>query len=166
MHRLHAPTSIALAGLVATAMIGCGDLKRLNTAAVLDVPPKHRDKNLFVQDIKTCYAYPVRDWFEPLLLPQAAWNSDPDGDPPTGSFLADRDPALLTPTRTAAGPCTQPPPQQPFTFKQIRHKDHRLSFFGKDVAGRRFLVKIDRQDYPETASAAEIIATRLVWAMG
>jgi len=145
---------------------GCADLRRQNTADLLEIPTKTHHDHHVMQVLKTSYFYPVRDWVERPLTGSEAWNVRANGSVPDGSFYTDRDLGSLSPADLARGPCTEVPPQPPFTVDKFSRRGPRTTFFGTDSLDRRYLFKLDHADWPELASGAEIIASRLVWALG
>ena len=152
-------------------MVGCADLRRVNTTATVGDSPETRKEPYFVGVLKSSYFYPVRDLFEPLLVEsetgnRGAWNVESDGSVPDGSFYTNRDIASLSPDQIAAGPCTQPPPKPPFAVKAFNRRGLRPTFCGTDAFGRKYFFKVDHADWPELASGAEIIGTRILWALG
>lgn len=169
MRRIHRLTRLAV--IFSLALSGCAELRYYNTAAVIDRPPKVTHEGRFLLTLKTCYFYPVRDWLTLSWLGRAvlgdpAWNLRPDGSVPAGSFYTNRQIASLSPAELIRGPCTGPPPKPPFVIKNFRHRGKRPSFLGTDQTGRTFLFKCDHADWPELATSAEIIATRIFWALG
>jgi len=163
-----------VAGLVAVASLlapGCAELRQTNTTSEVGDSPKTRKEPYFVGVLKSSYFYPVRDWFEPLLVKgpagaRGAWDVEPGGSVPDGSFYTNRDTSSRSPDEVAAGPCTQRPPKPPFAVKSFRRRGLRPTFFGTDAFGRRYFFKVDHADWPELASGAEIIGTRILWALG
>jgi len=158
-----------LAALLTTVLItwaGCADLRRQNTADLLQKPVKTHHDHHVMQVLKSSYFYPVRDWVERPLTGSEAWNVRAEGSVPDGSFYTNRKLGSLSPADLARGPGTEVPPKPPFSVDKFCRRGPRTTFFGTDSLDRRFLFKLDHADWPELASGAEIIASRIIWALG
>jgi len=90
----------------------------------------------------------------------------PDGSVPDSSFYTSRDIAALTPAQLFRGPTTEPGPTPPFTVTKVKHTGAAAGFFGTDAHGAKFLFKLDLPDYPELTTGAEVVGSRLLWALG
>jgi len=81
---------------------------------------------------------------------------------PDSSFYTNRPIAGVAPEILAAGPNKTPPPTGAFTIGQVK----TAGFLGQDPSGQKYMVKLDHPDYPQLGCAAEIIASRIYWALG
>lgn len=74
--------------------------------------------------------------------------------------------AALTPDDVARGACRdRPPPQRPWRVIRKKGSGSRLGFIVRSADDRVFFARID-EAVPEHATAADAIATRLIWAAG
>jgi len=145
---------------------GCARFEQRNREAWLPTGLAGHDDGHAAILVKTCYLYPVRNWLtaEPLVG-RAAADLDDDGSVPDGSFWAHRDVASLTGRQLERG-AVDAPPRPPFTVGTLKGTGGSGGFFGSDATGRRFLFKFDCSEWPEQGTAAEVIASRVYWAMG
>lgn len=90
----------------------------------------------------------------------------PDGSVPDSSFYTDRDITRMSPRDIYHGAATGPPPTPPFTITKVKESGAAAGFFGRDARGERFLFKLDLPGYPELTTGAEVVASRLLWALG
>jgi len=156
-----------------TIIAGCGaEFRYYNTVARVQKPGKTYHQGWTNRFLKNNYYFPVRDAFDPnvlvsLLDPNApaAWNIDRAGNVPDGSFYTNRHIEQLTAQQAAVGPAGAAP-QGPWKIIKTRQDTIRPSFIGQDATGRRFYVKLDDPDFPQAASAAAIISTRILYLLG
>ncbi|MGD8452229.1 MAG: hypothetical protein PVJ57_10460 [Phycisphaerae bacterium] len=97
-----------------------------------------------------------------LMFGGEARDDGTDGSP----FHVVRTPEKLLPQRVALGACTAPPPELPLKILKPKKGGATPGFIGEDAGGRKFLVKLDHPDYPELGSTAEVVGSRLLWALG
>ena len=163
------PTCAAI--LIGAAFIGgCRNLRYENTAAYLDAdfqPSTLSPLHIYTRNM---YFVPARDilLLDPVrraVFGSPAWNAD-GHEVPDGSFYTNRLPEELTPERVARGPCTEPPPEPPFTVIKKKSVGATAGFIGRDARGREYLFKPDDRCYPELGSGANVIASRIYWALG
>lgn len=119
---------------------------------------------------KAAVLYPARDilLLDPLwrvLFGSPARNTDRAGGVAPGSFLVDL-PSPLVPERVALPAGNPPPPLPPFAIRKVRKSGRTPSFIGTDALGRKFLFKLDDPEYPELATGATIIGSRVLAALG
>jgi len=89
------------------------------------------------------------------------------GEVPDSSFFTNRDIARLSPERVQAGP-TQPGwrAQPPFTVTRIKEEGKTGGFVVRDAKGDRYLFKLDALGYPELVTGDEVVASKLLHAVG
>lgn len=165
-------TRTTVAGLLLGVAVaaGCGPLRYVNTAPVVERHIRATSDQVPMMALKAIVFYPARDyltldWLWRLLSGDEAWNARGDGVA-DGSFYTSRSPGELTPRAMARGPCTVPPPQPPICVKRVKARGATPGFVGTDAAGRSFLFKLDDPDYPELGSSAAVIGSRTLWALG
>ena len=153
-------------------LVGCvhHDLRHENTAACLGNELRPSTMGPWAEYFKNSAVVPAREVvsLKPLrvaLCGNEAWNTDCDGVA-DGSFYTNRPPEDLTPEAVVRGPCTEPPPEPPFTILKSKPDGVTPGFVGKDARGRKYVFKPDNECYPELGSSAEIIAGRIFWALG
>jgi hypothetical protein len=151
-------------------LFGCNDLRHENTAAYLGSEFRPSTMGPWTEYFKNSAVVPARELvsLKPLrvaLCGNEAWNADGDGVPDS-SFYTNRRPEDLTPEAVARGPCTEPPPEPPFTILKNKPDGVTPGFVGKDATGRKYVFKLDNECYPELGSSAELIGGRIFWALG
>jgi len=73
----------------------------------------------------------------------------------------------LTPDELRRGPGPDSPDRYlPWTIKSSKSGGTAVGFVVEDSRGVKFILKLDRLDRPEVESAADAIASRLLWASG
>ena len=74
----------------------------------------------------------------------------------------------LTPDEVRRGPNTigNPEPHKPWTIHSTKVGGKTVGFIVTDARGERFLLKFDRNGYPELETATEVIVSKLLWAAG
>ncbi|MCP4249192.1 MAG: hypothetical protein GY778_19280 [bacterium] len=149
---------------------GCADLRRGNTVAFGGAHVRASDDSIPILALKTIVFYPARDlltldWLRRRVSGDEAWNAVGDGVADT-SFFTNRAPTDRTPAAVARGPCTMPPPQPPFEGLVVNAANKTPGFTATDALGRSFRFKLDRIEYPELSTSAEIIGSRIFWALG
>jgi hypothetical protein len=90
-----------------------------------------------------------------------------DGRLTQSAFLVDRDPSSLTPEQvrwgpTASGDVAQPP----FRITKPKSEGKTPGFFVTDSRGVRYLFKLDPVEDPELLSGAEVVTSKLLYALG
>ncbi len=159
-----------------TLLIGCRQYQYYNEARFVhpdDKGVRFSDDATWEIFFKTTYFYPVRDFFDwgrhsGLFICKClpARNLDENGEVPDSSFFQNRailgvDPALL-----ARGPNRGPAPSGPFTILKIKDKGVSLGFIGEDENGHKYLIKLEDTNHPGLAGTAEIVTSRIYWALG
>jgi len=165
------PFAIAL---VLLAFSGCGQLRYYNTTDYISGPARTYEESWTARFMKNNYYYPVRDAFDPhvwasLIDPNQppAWDVDESGNVPEGSFFSNRPIERITPDQAARGATLGlEPPKPPWTVKKVRRGRTPASFVAADATGRKFLVKLDDEQYPEAGTAAAIISSRIFHLLG
>lgn len=84
---------------------------------------------------------------------------------PDSTWFTNRSP---TPAESARGPCVGSPAQAPFAVLHVKSDGTTPGLIVRDALGRRFMLKVDQfaADRPETATAADVIGSRLWWSIG
>ncbi len=101
-----------------------------------------------------------------LGVPVRALNLE-DGAVTHSAFLAGREPATLSPQDVRWGPT--PPgdaPAPPLTITKMKMEGKTAGFFATDARGVRYLVKLDPVEAPELLSGAEVVTSKLLYALG
>ena len=135
--------------------------------------PKSAEEPFLVLWLKNNYFHPIGrllalDRHLGRLLGETyeAANVLPDGSVPDSSFYTNRDISHLTPEDIYLGGTTQPGPTPPFTITAVKTTGAAAGFFGNDATGAKFLFKLDLPGWPELTTGAEVVASRLLWALG
>jgi len=99
-------------------------------------------------------------------VPVKAWNME-DGEVSDSAFFTNRDPAHLSPDEVRWGP-TRPDDlaQPPLVITKPKHEGKTPGFFVKDARGRTYLLKLDPLSAPELLSGAEVVTSKLLYALG
>lgn len=167
--RLRCKAWIGVVLMVGVLAAGCAKQRYRNTAAWIDRFIPYNREGPVLELVKCCVLYPLRDMLvlEPLWrgLDPEAWDVV-DGQVPDGSFYTNRTPEELTPARVARGAAVDPPPQPPLRVLKVVTHSGSLSFTGQDARGDTYQFKPDVEGYPELGSGAEIVASRIFWALG
>jgi len=156
--------------MLTLALPACAALRYQNTAPFVERNIRASRDDVKTVLFKASILVPARDilCLDPLwraLFGDEAWNLSSD-EVVDSSFYTNRPLEQLTPARVAIGPCTLPAPQPPFRIGKLRRGGGKLGFVGTDALGRKFLFKLDHPDYPELGSTAEIVGSRILWALG
>lgn len=151
-------------------ILGCAELRHVNTHAALEPHVRASTAHAWQEQFKDLLLYPARDLLtlDPLwrlLLGDEAWNAAGDSAADS-AFFTNRAATELSPDQVGLGPCTEPPPRPPFVIDKIKTHGATAGFRGHDAAGRPFLFKLDDEAFPELGTAAEVISSRLLWALG
>lgn len=101
-----------------------------------------------------------------LGIPVRALNAE-HGEVADSAFFTNRDPATLSPEAVRLGP-TRPDDfcQGPLTITKPKVEGKTPGFFVTDVRGARYLFKLDPVDAPELLSGAEVVTSKLLYALG
>lgn len=151
--------------VVLAAAGGCirHDLSQANL--VTDKPPLRQERPRGKSWFYNTYLYPTARWFIPPAGEAA--HLDADGEVPTGSFYVNRDIPSISLAELEFGPGGVPREvPAPITIQSIRDRDDLVRFFGTSADGRRHFFKPDHPDWPELTSGAEVVTSRLLWALG
>ena len=155
---------------------GCGHYQYYNQADFVrsDSPQIRfsRDQTWHIF-FKTTYFYPVRDLFDVgyqfrrlIGKPVPARNLGLNGAVVDSSFFTNRPIAGVDPAVIANGPNRGLKPTGPFTIIKVKTKGGSAGFIGADVNGYNYLIKLDDSDFPGLGGTAEIVASRIYWALG
>jgi len=83
------------------------------------------------------------------------------------TFFTNRDPESLTPDAVRWGPTrSQDRALAPFTVTKPKMEGVTPGFFVTDARGVRYLLKLDPVDAPELLSGAEVVTSKLIYALG
>lgn len=104
-----------------------------------------------------------RKW---LGAPVRALNLD-DGQLTHSLFMDARDPTMLTPSLVRWGP-TQPADVSvpPYAITKAKTEGKTPGFFVTDARGRKYLFKLDPVESPDLLSGAEVVSSKLLYALG
>jgi hypothetical protein len=82
-------------------------------------------------------------------------------------FFTDRDPASLSAHEVRWGPSRpEDAGVAPFTITKSKMEGKTPGFFATDARGMRYLFKLDPPDAPELLSGAEVVTSKLLFALG
>jgi len=168
--RVRSGLAAAVAVWLGVLTAGCSNLRYTNATPFIEHHIRASDDPVWVVMFKCHVLYPARDLLtlDPLwrcVFGDEAWNAVDDGVADS-SFYTNRGPADLTPAAVARGPCTMPPPQPPIQVEKAKQRGGSRGFLGRDASGRRFLFKMDHPRYPELGTTAELVGSRILWALG
>lgn len=83
------------------------------------------------------------------------------------TFFMPGNPARLTPEQVRWGPSRpEDAPEPPLTVTKPKLEGKTPGFFITDARGRRYLLKLDSVESPELLSGAEVVASKLTYALG
>ncbi len=101
-----------------------------------------------------------------LGMPIRAINVD-KGQVSASAFFTPHDIASMSPEAVRWGP-TQPHDvaQPPFAITKLKDEGRTPGFFVTDARGGRYLIKLDPVEAPELLSGAEVISSKLLYALG
>ncbi len=90
-----------------------------------------------------------------------------DGIVPDSSFFTNRDMTHVSPEAIRRGP-TQAgqEAQPPFVMTRMKVEGKTAGFFVRDTKGDRYLFKLDFVGYPELLTGAEVVTSKLLYALG
>lgn len=101
-----------------------------------------------------------------LGLPIRALNLH-GGDVDDTAFFTNRDPGQLSPENVRWGPSRSDDlPVAPLTITKPKVEGKTAGFFVTDAKGHRYLFKLDPVDSPELLSGAEVLTSKLLYALG
>lgn len=89
------------------------------------------------------------------------------GELAESTVFTERDPARLSTEEVRWGPT--PPgdlPQPPMVITKPKVEGKTPGFFAEDARGRTYLLKLDPLDAPELLSGAEVVTSKLLYALG
>jgi hypothetical protein len=90
-----------------------------------------------------------------------------DGQVADTAFWTNRDPATLTAEAVRWGPTpSSDPARPPFVVTKPKVEGKTPGFFVRDADGRRYLFKLDPIEAPELLSGAEVVTSKLLYALG
>jgi len=148
-------------------LLGCASYQR-----DIYAKPKRREESLFVNWFKNTFIYQVQQTFDierdiRVLIgcPKEAEDLDEQGNPPDSPLFTNRDISAMSPEEIARGANRDPPPSNPIKIIKLK-KSGSAGFLGSDATGRLFLFKFDPEDFPELVTGAEIVGSRIIYALG
>ena len=160
----------ALSLLLLVVLLGC---QSVHTPDWVRQRPPSAEEPFVVLWLKNNYFHPIGRLFSldrhVAHLAGETGEADhllPAGSVADSSFYTNRDLTRLSPQDIFRGATTDPPPTPPFTITKVKEGGAAQGFFGKDSLGARFLFKLDLPDYPELTTGAEVVGSRLIWALG
>jgi len=99
--------------------------------------------------------------------PQSSETKDDERGTADSSFLVDRPIAQLSAEEIRRGPTPAgQEPQPPLVITKMKEEGQTTGFFVKDARGERYLLKLDLVDFPELITGAEIVTSKLMYALG
>lgn len=173
-----------LAGMLWPAKLAAQQKKwkySLETPVILDfdmedIPePKERVRSYYYDFLYSTFGLQVKEAFDvPRNFrklgrnPKPAYNVNVLGEVPDSSWFTNRNGKKpLTPAEIRRGPNRGTGPAGPhWTVIQAKTEGITPGFLIRDSAGDIYQLKFDPPDYPEMATAAEVIASKLYYAAG
>ena len=73
---------------------------------------------------------------------------------------------FVSPDAIRTGPFDGVEPKKPWTVKDVKVGGYNIGFQIKDAEGRKWLIKLDSKEGPQSGSGAGTVVSRLVWAAG
>ena len=139
--------------------------------------PAEREKPLYAHQVREGLIEPVSHAFDipDLILglfgdgwKREAANVTVNDEVANSSWFTNRNHVrALTPEQVRLGPLGQElVPTPPYTIKSRKVGGVNPGFTIKDKAGKRWVVKLDPQGYPQIGSGADVVVGRLLWAAG
>ena len=104
-----------------------------------------------------------------LIVPDEAANSNALDEVPDSSWFTNRHAReALDRDRLARGPNEGPPPSDdgPLVVLSGKELGTQPGFWIRDSASRRYLVKFDPRGYPDLATSAELVSSKILYALG
>lgn len=158
---------------VSKELLLAGKLEDLNDREPIAEPPESTPNDMFDFLDRTLFKQ-VRSWFDvPRNVrwltgnPKQALNIDAFDEVPNSSWFTNRAHKLST-AEVLRGPDTGTGPAMGGPWSVIGAKTEGVTpgFFIRDALGDRYVLKFDPLTNPEMATGAEIISTKLFYAMG
>ena len=90
-----------------------------------------------------------------------------DGQVADSAFFTNRDPGRLSPDAVRWGPTRlDDVSRPPFLITKLKTEGKTPGFFVTDAKGERYLLKLDPVEAPELLSGAEVVTSKLLFALG
>ena len=168
-------TTRLLALLLVLVVSGCASWPRRWGAApcCIETKPVVRRQPIWWHLFDVTVLEPLEGPFH-LIRPAKKWAGVPtralnlrEGRVADSAFFTDRDPAELSPEQVRWGP-TRPGDEAvaPLVITKSKTEGKTSGFFATDARGRRYLLKLDPVAAPELLSGAEVVASKLLHALG
>jgi hypothetical protein len=141
--------------------------------------PKERDVSLYSYMFREAIVEPFSHAFD--IPDKLLWLMKPFGvsrkvrdantnvydEVPNSTWFTNRNHVEAVPTAAIReGPFDGVVPSKPWTVTALKKGGHNIGFRIKDADGRKWLVKLDVQGYPQAGSGAGAVVSRLVWTAG
>lgn len=132
----------------------------------LDVPEQPAEIEL--SDMYDRFGHMFKDWGASPIGTEAANANTLDEVPDSSWFTNRHGTQRMNVDELTRGPNSGGPPDPSQVWTVFRSKNQGLTpgFQIYDEEGRRYIIKLDPVDIPELASAAEVIATKIFYAIG
>ena len=134
--------------------------------------PERLNESLFVNWFKNTWIFQVQQFFDidrDIRVLAGSYGEsrevDAEGNPPDSPLFTNRDIQSLTLDEVERDPNREPPPANPVTILKVKITGSP-GFLGRDATRRLFLFKFDPPGYLELATGAEIVGSRLTFALG
>jgi hypothetical protein len=86
---------------------------------------------------------------------------------PNSTWFTNRNHMKAVPAgQIRTGPFDGVMPEKPWTISDLKKEGYNVGFQIHDAAGRKWLIKLDRKEHPQSGSGAGTVVSRLVWAAG
>ena len=141
--------------------------------------PKVREINLYSYMFRQALAEPISHAFD--IPDKLLWLASPLGadrhqhdananafdEVPNSTWFTNRNHMRFVPPEVIrTGPFGGVLPAKPWKVTDLKKSGYNLGFQIKDAEGRHWIVKLDCMGYPQAASGAATLSSRLVWAAG
>lgn len=161
--------------IVLIALSGCASWPKTwgNQPCCFSQPPKIRQQPIAWHLVDVSVVSPLEQLLNPFEAsrrlfrgPTPALNLNAQ-EVSDSAFFTNRDPASLSPQDVRWGPSSPDNlPTPPFIVTHLKGEGKTPGFFVKDARGSRFLFKLDPRDSPELLSGAEVVTSKLLYALG
>ena len=162
--------------LISFVIAACASTSSLPTARYHDAPavaavddrqhtpkaPEPRLYNRWLYQLRGNVVSPIKRALD-VETPRRALGTNALDEVPNSTWFTNR---LATPEQLRAGPGTAGAPQLPLTVKSTKVGGRNVGFIIEDARGEKYILKFDKQGFPETETAAGVIVGRLLWGMG
>lgn len=128
--------------------------------------PEKTDFNFVEYSVTSSVRYPLVDMLDTRRKPRALDVNSMDEVPASSWFTPRLGSKDLSPEAVLKGPEIKGAPELPITILKAKTEGNSPGFIVKDARGLKYLIKLDRAEYPAIESGANFIVNRIFWALG